>query len=226
MLKKLKSLFIIDEESPAQNTASSGKSATSEPDVDTGSSGREEVSLKDYVPSETPGKPDPKFVDVLLKAIEAANKEGFDYLEYKTSLQSLQKMDMDEATRFKSAFVMAKTLGLTKEKLLQSTDFYINILKSEEKKFKDALINQKEKQVKGREMDLKTIEKSMADKQAMIEKLKAEIEAGQQQLSQIKAEISEAVQKIDSTNEQFMIALHSVLDQITEDRSKIQNYLE
>lgn len=224
MLKKLKSLFVVEEASdrtaPDQNDQQIPKELKSEEKF------TEFSGESSSVVTPVEGAPDPKFVDVLLKAIENANKEGFDYLEYKTSLQSLQKMDMDEHTRYKSAYAMARTLGLTKDKLLQSADHYIAILKSEEKKFKDALLNQKAKQVGDREVMLKNIEKTIAEKHAAIEKLKAEIENSQQQFIKVRDEISDAVQKIDNTNAQFMHALQSVLVQITEDRTRIQNYID
>ncbi|MBK9254386.1 MAG: hypothetical protein IPM42_02735 [Saprospiraceae bacterium] len=223
MLKKLKSLFIIEDGTTSENTETESP-VTRENNTNTAT---DPVVNRDFAPVKNlEGGPDPKFVDVLLKAIEAANKEGFDYLEYKTSLQSLQKMDMDEATRFKSAFAMAKTMGLTKEKLIGSTEHYIAVLNNEEKKFKDALINQKARQVSGREDKLKSIEKSIAEKAALIDKLKAEMEAGSAELNNVRAEISEAVEKIDMTNAQFMHAMDSVLNQIKDDMSKIRSYID
>lgn len=59
------------------------------------------------------GKADPKFIDILLKSIEKNNLGGFDYIEYLSSLQKLDNMAMDEATKYKSKFVTAKTMGVT-----------------------------------------------------------------------------------------------------------------
>lgn len=224
MLRKIKSLFVVEEEGTDKTNQT-----TSQDDMpSTSKEPFTESRTQEYLSEARPvtGAPDPKFVDVLLKAIESANKDGFDYLEYKTSLQSLQKMDMDEATRFKSAYAMAKTLGLNKSNLLQSTDHYIAILNNEEKKFKDALINQKARQVEGREVALKNIEKAISEKQAAIERLKAEIEASNAELVKVREEITDAIQKIDSTNDQFMHAFRSVMGQITEDRSKIETYID
>ena len=55
----------------------------------------------------SPGKVSSKFMEILFKAMEDNNLDGFDYLEFKQSLKSLEKMPMDEQTRFKSAFAMA-----------------------------------------------------------------------------------------------------------------------
>ena len=111
MLKKLKSLFIVEDESNAKGTVEK-----KEPEViqDKSKSGEEPIPSGDISVPVDDGKIDQKFVDVLLKAIDNQNMEGFDYLEYKQSLQSLSKMDMDESTRYKSAFAMAKTMGATK----------------------------------------------------------------------------------------------------------------
>ena len=59
------------------------------------------------------GKADPKFINILLKSIEKNNLGGFDYIEYLSSLQKLDNMAMDEATKYKSTFVMAKTMSVT-----------------------------------------------------------------------------------------------------------------
>ena len=223
MFKKIKSLFILEEEGTQKDSQQSSFDKAQDDNKEDNSKPGSTI-LSEARPVD--GAPDPKFVDVLLKALEAANKEGFDYLEYKTSLQSLQKMDMDERTRFQSAFVMAKTLGLTKEKLVSSTEHYVNVLKNEEKKFKDALVNQKAKQVEGREAQLKSLEQSLAEKIAMIEKLKAEIDSTNNKMASVKNEINESVLRIDQTNDQFMHAYQSVLVQITDDMSKIKTYIE
>ena len=81
---------------------------------------------------------DQKFIDVLMKAIEQNNKEGMDYLEFKNSLQSLSKLAMDEATRFKSAFIMGKMCirdrfvtnhaGLYCHQLVDEGNYFIEVI--------------------------------------------------------------------------------------------------
>ena len=63
------------------------------------------------------GPLDQRSANMIINTLEKNNLPGFDYLEYKQSLEGLSKMNMDEATAFQSAFVTASTLGLTKEKL-------------------------------------------------------------------------------------------------------------
>jgi len=169
--------------------------------------------------------PDQKFTDLLLKAIESQNLDGFDYLEFKNSIQSLTKVIPDESMRFKSAFEMAKTMGLDKAKLIQSGTHYINVLNTENKKFKDALENQKAKQIQGKAEQVAAVEKGISEKHKMIETLKKEIEAGTAQLDQLRNEVNDAVVKIETTNQQFVASFNLVYNQIHEDIEKIKTHV-
>ena len=113
-------------------------------------------------------------------------------------------------------------MGLSKEKLIQSASHYLNILISEDKKFKDALENQKAKQIQGRADQLAAIEKSVVEKQQMIEKLNKDIEASKGKLEAVRKEINDAVVKIDVTNQQFVASYNLVYGQIYEDIEKIK----
>ena len=226
MLKKLKSLFIVEDESDKKVQSAEKKAETPNEKQKVKHEIKVDINLDIPDSKTTTGKPDPKFVDILLKAIEKNNIEGFDYLEYKQSLQSLQKMDMDEATRYKSAFAMAKTLGATPQKLPNSANHYVNILKNEETKFKDALINQRKTQIKGREKKIKEMEQGILQKKSQIEKIKAEIEAGEKKLETLRTEINKSAAKVEATNERFHLALNIVMGQIVNDVEKMNSYLK
>ena len=138
--------------------------------------------------------------------MEKNNSEGFDYLEYKSSLQSLAKMDMDEPTRYKSALAMAKTMGATPAKLISSANHYLSVLKKEDGKFKQALKNQKTKQVSGREGEIKKTMTIIDDKKKRIAQLEKEIAADTKRLETLKAGINKAAAKVQSTSDNFNFA--------------------
>lgn len=233
MLKKLKSLFIVEDKSASSaqkedESTVSAKDATQK-DKETSDDMVTPVSKgtsSSSAPRAQPGKVSPKFVDVLLKAIEANNLDGFDYLEFKQSLQNLAEMNMDEQTKYQSAFAMAKTMGVTPSKLVNSAQHYINVLKKEESKFSDALKNQKQKQVVNREQGIKGLEETIVKKQQMIEKLQKEIEIDKQKLEKQRTAINESVAKVQATKEGFISAYHSVLGQIQGDIDKMNSYLK
>lgn len=228
MLKKLKSLFVVDDETPNKDQE---QMAQDQDKIETAPSPDTSEQLADIPEAEEikmpkDAKPDSKFVNVLLKAIDASNLEGFDYLEYKQSLQSLSKMDMDEPTRYQSAFAMAKTMGATPAKLVDSAQHYIKVLDKENKKFKEALANQRSKQVQGREQKLKNLEASIKQKKQEIAKLTKEIEASQQSLGEVKNAINQASAKVELTNSQFKLAYDSVKNQINSDIERMKTFLK
>lgn len=224
MFKKLKSIFVVEEDDKQGKTKGS---ATADKNAPPSPSGETTIKTDKMTQSDhtAQSKTDTKFVDLLLKAIEANNIEGFDYLEFKQSVQSLSKVEPDEAKRFKNAFVMANTMGLTKEKLFSSAKHYVSVLDKEEKKFAEAFNSQKDKQVIARKEKGKLLEQSIKEKEAQIKKLQAEIEKEKKQLGNVEADIAKALAKVEATKDGFYSAYHMVLQQIKDDLDKISSYV-
>src|SRR5688572_16478518 len=161
MFKKLNLLFVIEEGDPAPE----GRKPVQE-------SGP--VNKKEAVPFQAPipvatdgkGQVQDKFLEVLFGALESNNQEGFDYLEFKDFLRSLANVPMDDATRFKSAFATAQTMGATKEKILSTARVYMDVLSKEEIKFQEALTGQRDKNLTAKQHDIKKHEQSIQDKNA------------------------------------------------------------
>lgn len=230
MFGKLKSLFILEDGDESKKAA---KKAVENQEVKTGKGvSSPNVSAKDITvniePSSIPktGKPDSKFIDILLKAVEKNNLEGFDYLEYKSSLQSLAGMDMDEETKYKSSLAMAQTMGATPAKLIKTANHYISTLNKEKKKFEEALKGQKAKQVTGKESSIKQIAQGIAGKKKKIAELQKEIEADTKKMEQMKADINKAAAKVQKTSDSFHYAFNVVTGQILADIEKMQKYLK
>ena len=158
--------------------------------------------------------------------MEANNQEGFDYLEYKKSLQTLAKMPMDEQTRYASAFAAAQAMGVTAAKLNESAQFYLNILKSEDSKFQDSVNVQRQKQIGSKEKAITDLDATMKAKGEQIARLTQEIAASQEEMGKMKAEISEAVVKIETTLSDFHATYNDLIGQIGQDVEKMSKYLK
>jgi len=223
MLKKLKSLFFVEEEGGSDKIeAAEKKKSQAAPKSPAQKSTKASDSSSMSNPSAAPSK---KFIDVLLKAIEANNLEGFDYLEFKQSLQSLAKMDMDEVTRYQSALAMAKTMGADKKSLVSSGKHYLKVLQQEQQKFMQAHQSQQSKQVGDRENKIKQLENLIKEKNQKIAALQKEIEADKKSLETEKATINKAVAKVSATKDGFLAAFNQVSKQIEKDIAKIQQHL-
>lgn len=223
MLKKLKSLFIIEEEVP--KSTSTGNIQKGKPRINPKNADVIPPAEVEEIPVNEDVKAPDKFINSLLGAIENNNLEGFDYLEYKQSLKSLEGMELDEETRFNSAFAMAKTMGATKENLLSSANHYINILNEEKSKFNTAYEKQQQKQVQDREEKLINLENSIKKKEEQIKKLQEEIKSAKAEFEKKKKEINSAAAKVALTRDQFFAAHKKVNDQIEIDIERMNKYL-
>ena len=225
MLKKLINIFVVDdgvEESKDQSAKGAAK------DVKT-SSTKQSGATPPAVPptlASRKGKVTNKFLEVLLKAMDKQNLEGFDYLEFKQSLRSLEKMPMDEKTRYQSAFAAAQTMGATPAKLVQAANHYISVLTQEEKKFEKALVNQRSKQIGNKEQQIKQMSLLIKEKSEQIKKLTKEIEQHKKLKDKLTSEISNSSVKVENTKNDFMASYQTLVGQIQADIEKIKTYLK
>ncbi|HPK09901.1 MAG TPA: hypothetical protein PK246_06160 [Saprospiraceae bacterium] len=224
MLKKLKSLFVVEDENQ-QNQAAPDVEKT-EPTIPSTSGNNKQVQQNIEYDSDSSTPPNQRFVDILLKAIEANNLDGFDYIEFKNSLHSLSKMNMDEPTRYKSAYAMAQTMGTSVDKLVQSGNHYLDVLAKEHNKFQNAVKNQLDSQVNGRKQQITELKSSIESKKKKIAELQKEIEQENKQLDELNNDLTSAAEKVKSTENSFNHAYDSVVKQIKNDIQQMNNYLK
>lgn len=233
VLKNLKSLFIIEESDDASSTSKSKPAATTKPTSRASASqGKQRAAVtsgstsrKGSRPDSPKGTPDEKFVSVLLEAMEANNLEGFDYLEFKLSVQSLADLPMDDATRFQSAYAMAKTMGATPSKIKETAQHYMKVLSKEERKFEAALDMQIQEKVEAGEAAVKGMEATALEKTQQIAALQAEIQRLNADIAAKQAEIASSKGKIQDTKAQFEAAYQHILGQIESDMEKVDRFL-
>lgn len=168
---------------------------------------------------------DGKSVAFLTDALEKNNLPGFDYIEFKQSLAALAKMNMDESIAMKSAFATAATVGLTKEKLLETAAHYKKILDGEKIKFGNAMKNQMTKNIAGKQKEVETLKVQITKHKEHIEQLQAQVEKYQKTIDTADEKISTAREKIEQAKEKFEYAHQSVLNQIEKDMEGIQKYI-
>ena len=220
MLKKIKSLFIVEEE---ESRSSKSTSQKKEPKSGPPSPGK---NVPAPAPVSAGGKVTDKFINILMEALEKNNLEGFDYLEYKRSLESLKKMSMDEATRYQSAFAMAQTMGVSAPKLIETTKHYLDVLASEQQKFQQAVANQQTGAIQGKENEIKNLDLAIRRKQEEIKQMTKEIEQHNKKMAKLKDEISSTAGKVEATKQNFTASYQLLVGQIQSDHEKMRQYLK
>jgi chromosome segregation ATPase len=168
---------------------------------------------------------DQKSLDFLTQALVKNNLPGFDYLEFKQSLNALSNLNMDEATAYKSAFATASTVGLTKDKLLKTAEHYRAVLMQEKQAFDQALKKQVQQKVESKKVEVEKLKKQILDYQAQIAKLQEEIVKNQQIIDQADESIQQSMDKIKQTEEQFELTFQAILNQINCDLEDIKQYI-
>jgi hypothetical protein len=216
IFKNLKKLFIIED---VQTVSSEEKDQTSQ--ITSNIEGTSKEQTSHYT-----GEVNQKFLDILLLALEHQNMEGLDYLEFKQSLKSLEKMPMDESVKFHSAFAMASSMGATSEKLIDSAEFYLGVLKGEKQKFKDTLSRQIIEQVDSKEQEIAQGNADILSKEETIRKLEEEIKTIQSRIEETTLRKDTSRQRIEAASQNFDAAYNIIAESIQEDIQKISQFLK
>ncbi len=241
-LKNLKSLFIVEDEDgqeqrpkappvaepkkePTPPKQETPQNEVKKPESNTPPKNTKRVS--DMPPPPKPKKPviSQKYYNMLMKAIEMNNVKGFDYLEFKHSLTALKNIPIDESAKFQSAFATASTLGLTKQKLIDSASFYKKVLDKEKESFRTEL----QKHIGGRlhksESRTNDLAQIIQQKSVQIKKLTQEISQHQAELEKTHKQIGELKEKVGVERDSFITTYEHLLEQMDKDVENINKYL-
>ena len=230
--KKLKGVFVVEDPNQQQtshqlqpNTPSTVSKEAAQSTPFPRESGTVQTPYKPSV-SSGQGQVNEKFTDALFKAMEAANVEGFDYFEFKQALNNLASMPMDEATRYKSAFAMAQTMGATPAKLVSTATGYLDALRQEEAKFQQAANNQVQGQIGNKQAQITNFDAVIKQKSEQIKKMVEEIEQHKKEMELLKQDIAQASSKVAQTKADFDMTYQSLVGQIQKDIDNMKNYLK
>ena len=168
---------------------------------------------------------DDRSLEFLTNAIEKNNLPGFDYFEFKRAVTTLLGMNIDEATAYKSAFATAATVGLTKEKLLETAAYYRSLLSKEKAQFDEALENQNATKVAARQQEVKRLRDQIERHKADIARLQDEMAAYLTQIEQAEGAAKTEREKIDKTHSAFEKTHTAVVIQIDKDIELVHKHL-
>jgi chromosome segregation ATPase len=157
--------------------------------------------------------------------MEAADQPGFDYLEFKKSLENLKKVSMDEGTRYQSAYAMAQAMNVTPQQLISSANHYLNALETEDQKFKSALNAQVQSQVGDQQAMLPKLEQRVNELELQIQELQKQIATTKKQQEKTRATVQQASAKLNNTKGDFEATYRIVRGQIEKDVANMKMYL-
>lgn len=168
---------------------------------------------------------DARSLEFIAQAIEKNNLPGFDYFEFKRAVAQLAEMKLDEATAHKSAFTTAATLGITKEKLIETAGYYRNIVEKEKEHFAQALENQTATKVAGRQQEVGRLRDQIERHKIEIARLQDEIASYLNQADAAEAAVKLESEKLEKSKTAFEKAHQSVLTNIDGDIERMHKHL-
>lgn len=184
----------------------------------TGSNSR--VSTPNQTPTYSPGGtiagPLPEHEQYFERLIDEANAKNplFQGTDFKEFIDSKVDIDdiQDEALKYKTAYNILKSTGLTKEKLLSTGQEYLNIIGRDLNAFQSAHAQQYLKEVRQKEL--------------LIQKKAEELQALTQRLNALKTEINQLTQAINLTKDQLNTTKNSFLLAGENKQKEIQTELQ
>ncbi|MEL6843563.1 MAG: hypothetical protein AAFP02_10125, partial [Bacteroidota bacterium] len=148
-----------------------------------------------------------------------------DYLEFKESLAALDKMKMDEETRYKSAYAVASSMGANVHKLIQTADHYREVLKKAKADYEAKNLKQERDKVEKSKKAVLTLEASVKKKKAQIEQLKKQIDAEERKMIDAMAKAKQEVGALNKMEEEFAYSFKYIISKIDKDVKNMRDYL-
>lgn len=168
---------------------------------------------------------DSRSLEFIAQAIEKNNLPGFDYFEFKRAVSQLADMKLDEATAHKSAFTTAATLGITKEKLIETAGYYRNVVEKEKEHFAQALENQNTTKVAARQQEVSRLRDQIERHKIEIARLQDEIAGYLNQADAAEAAMKSESEKLEKSKTAFEKAHQAVLMAIDRDVENMHKHL-
>ncbi|MBK9107509.1 MAG: hypothetical protein IPM92_03790 [Saprospiraceae bacterium] len=216
-LEKVKAVFIVPEEGKQSKGSDSTESRAIE----------ETIAVSEQI--ENPAAPEDlsKFVKILSDALEKHNEPGFDYLEFRKALLSIQKLqNMDESSHYKSAYAAAHAMNVSEEKLTSTAKKYLHVLELELNNFQQTAKDYLSKQQANSDSESKRLESSIKEKEELVAKLQTELGEHREQLQQVQASLTQVTSKVESNRIGFMKVYQQLVDQIQLDIQNMDKYLK
>jgi hypothetical protein len=161
---------------------------------------------------------DKNIIDRIWNAIVAQNRPGPDYLELKTTLQSLDSLPITLEQKISAAFNVLKGQypNFDKNAILQAIDFYLGVVETEKQTGLGELDKLEHEKVS-------SVETEITEMQTRAQQMKAEYDALMEQIGEKNMAMQAAKVEINNNRMMFNASIQSVLDVLNTDRQKIES---
>ena len=165
-----------------------------------------------------------KFNQHFDELFEKANLPGPDYFEFSKMCQAMNTLT--EEIKFPAAFGGLQVQGLTKEKLVESANHYINIIDEDASKFNSAIDQKILAEVQNKRSAAEKKRKSISEREEMIKNLQQEIANEFSEISKLESEALDQEQKANQKSMTYKAACEARKVIISSDLQKINSLIK
>lgn len=159
------------------------------------------------------------------KLFDETNLPGPDYYEFMKMMDTLEAHIPDEKARFGATYASLTIQGLTKDKLLNTANAYLQVVEKDKAAFEKAAAAKAGQEIQTRQSLMKELELKIASNSEMIQKLTKEITDAQARITTLKKEVIDEEAKITNSKGGYNVACQAMLTKITSDIEKIKTIL-
>jgi regulator of replication initiation timing len=168
--------------------------------------------------------PSKKYLDDLTESMQESALGGFDYLKYVAAMRKMQSVP-DEGTRFRTAFIAAETLGVTKDKMVETARHYLDVLKGVYQNFQEMHQKGMAAKVGSKQTRLQEIDRGVSERGAQIKALMDENTKLQAEKLTLQTSIADASAELEYSKQNFEASYGSVVGEIEANIGKINQYV-
>lgn len=168
---------------------------------------------------------DERSLKFLLGAIRKNDHNGFDYLEFKESLHNLERLNLDKEVAVSHAYATATTIGVTKERLLESAKHYKSLIAKERKRFDQAFENQVNAKIEHKKKEIEQLKSQLIKYESELASLTQKIDQTKTTISSANKIIESEQDKINATKFSFDNTYYNLFEDIDKDIELIEKNL-
>lgn len=166
-----------------------------------------------------------EFTEFLNEIYKKGNFPGPDYQEYTDALKEVENEPMDEKSKFTTIFVGFKVQGVTKARLLDTGNKYVQLIDKQVSDFHTEIENILKTEVGGKQSKIDSLEKENADIENQMRALTEKRTKNNEVIQKITQEVNEHVGALNVKKAAFDAAANSFTSRIKATIDKIRQYL-
>ncbi len=167
---------------------------------------------------------DPRYEKQILDSVRKADQPGPDFLEFSEAVKSLRSSSptISEDDSIRSTFIVMKSSGVTKERLLETAKHYLDVIKSEKNTFESSILKASKERVEAPQQQIQDMLNENNNLQTQILELQRKVENNNKSISTKRDEITQAQTKLEVNKKRF----HNTVTKIENDINGLVSKIE